>query len=1233
MVRSLVELLALATLLTAVFLGMLRVLFVNLDMFEDWINESLEQSNASVFGLQGSWSGITPILHIERLTIGNSTLEEVTARIDLVESLLRDKFIAEWIHVGSGDLIFEQGLSGMDRASSSDKLDWLDLRALIWHSDRIDIQMRVHFLKGSASFVGEIKIDASNLRGRHRYELSFRPIVGCGSCGGSALLDLDSAYFWGGALSGTLTGSLKSLEIDSEFLGLKSVDHIDFSVIGAAIVQRNEWKWRANTDFGFVRSQGINRVIAGLQGNVKEDRLSGRARFRTEPSNSAALPTVNFELDKGRVLMWSRDVVYLRTLIEQSEFAIADTSLLRQWFEEAMPNAEIHSMFVLLDQVGSVVHLRLRDLFTQPTRSIPGFQVAASDIFLTDRGIEVVVGGSEMSLAFPQHLDQLLAYGSVQGKALLSLGAGHLGARSTRFVAQSESGSFSGAFGFSSSLDDTEYQAVLEMTSEFLPLNAVDDFVITSMSPNLRNWMLSSITDVKLHGLRALFSVSRVEEGVPTRVSFDFRGAVSELRLRYAEDWPEIEDAQGTFLYTNQGFSARADSLKSFGEQIRDLTVTVPKDRDKVDIRFVSDTDFSRLLQLIWETPLRETMQSYTKSWAGEGDTRLLTTLSFDLANTVDLQAFGIHLALSDVTFEMQESNFVIADLRGDFFFESPYRVKTKHLRGKLFDEPVSISIESDSPDSKKNGPEILEILVAGQVDPKEVWEYLGVSDPGFLTGIADYNAGVRVPFGENEPSIIDITSDLVGVEIDLPPPYAKPRGGRSKLRIRILDLDSRASVEGEFANISGWAAIQDRQLVQGSIGVGTPPISVPKSEDKIWVSGHIDEFALDIEENSDIDLGVPIQFWDFEVGVLKIGFFELTDLVLNGSLDSQQADLVVRSNELDAMLRKAPQESWSLSEAHLRMWANGSEESADPLPSSVLDGLIPIAVSLASARVFGLDDGETNYGSWTFSVWPDERGARIDNLVGNITGMSVKASQPMWWTRDLEQSTFVGSVSGADIGEVLDAWDVELNIESEEFTFEGDVSWYGSPLAFNPERLTGDVELELLRGRLLDVEQVNSSVRLSSLLNFSTFIERLEGKFSDVTGEGLSFNRVHARTEMRDGLVVLSDPAYLDGSGVILRVNGQFDLPSEELDVNVVITLGLDKSLPWYTTYLLMTNPVAGAGVFIGSRLFSGAIRDLLSMQYRVTGTLDEPVTELVRAFNKGLEEIPNETVEDNRE
>ena len=67
-----------------------------------------------------------------------------------------------------------------------------------------------------------------------------------------------------------------------------------------------------------------------------------------------------------------------------------------------------------------------------------------------------------------------------------------------------------------------------------------------------------------------------------------------------------------------------------------------------------------------------------------------------------------------------------------------------------------------------------------------------------------------------------------------------------------------------------------------------------------------------------------------------------------------------------------------------------------------------------------------------------------------------------------------MGLVTGGDLAEVLDAWDFEVSVVSNEFDVDADLNWAGSPLAFALERVSGRAEIAVNEGSFEDVEQVS---------------------------------------------------------------------------------------------------------------------------------------------------------------
>jgi uncharacterized protein YhdP len=265
--------------------------------------------------------------------------------------------------------------------------------------------------------------------------------------------------------------------------------------------------------------------------------------------------------------------------------------------------------------------------------------------------------------------------------------------------------------------------------------------------------------------------------------------------------------------------------------------------------------------------------------------------------------------------------------------------------------------------------------------------------------------------------------------------------------------------------------------------------------------------------------------------------------------------------------------------------------------------------------------DGSINdFGRWRFRLRPHPDGLRVLGLEGAIRGIEITSEQEMFWARSTNRTHFVGSIQGVALGSVLSQWGFDHSIEGESFRGEGDLTWPGSPLAFAVNKVDGSFNSEIDNGRFVNIEQGRGVARILGLLNYSTIARRLSGNFSDVLSKGVSFNRIQARVKFQSGVLGFTEPMFVEGNGLLFRVNGTVDLSDGRLDNELVITLPVSDSLPWYAAYIAIANPMAGVGVLLGRRIFGAQIENLSSGKYQISGTLNDPRVEFVSIFTNDL-------------
>ena len=288
-----------------------------------------------------------------------------------------------------------------------------------------------------------------------------------------------------------------------------------------------------------------------------------------------------------------------------------------------------------------------------------------------------------------------------------------------------------------------------------------------------------------------------------------------------------------------------------------------------------------------------------------------------------------------------------------------------------------------------------------------------------------------------------------------------------------------------------------------------------------------------------------------------------------------------------------------------------------------------------ADVAVGQLFIGEEDFGSWSFQLRPDDSIVALDKFDAHFRGVAIQADR-LVWDASLNQTRFDGSLGAENLSDVLPLWGYAPSVETEQASMQASLSWQGSPAAVDLELLVGEASFAAENGRFLDVTSGSDAMRIFSLVNFSTIAKRLNFDFSDVVGEGVSFDTLTATAQFDAGTMRFLEPMAVDGSGSSFKIAGQVDLVEGTLNNEMIVTLPVSKSLPWYAAYIALANPLIGLGVLVGERVLRKPLEQFSSAKYQVTGTIDEPNVKFVNVWDTqvdqpqvGLEQLETEVPE----
>ncbi|MCZ0926876.1 DUF3971 domain-containing protein [Halomonas janggokensis] len=195
-------------------------------------------------------------------------------------------------------------------------------------------------------------------------------------------------------------------------------------------------------------------------------------------------------------------------------------------------------------------------------------------------------------------------------------------------------------------------------------------------------------------------------------------------------------------------------------------------------------------------------------------------------------------------------------------------------------------------------------------------------------------------------------------------------------------------------------------------------------------------------------------------------------------------------------------------------------------------------------------------------------------------------------------------SIKGGNIATALERLDQPVAMRSRSTRVDAALAWPGAPWQLDLAKAGGEMTTDIRDGRFLTLE--SAPARLVGLLNFDNILRRLRLDFSDVTGQGTAFDRVHGAADIANGQLMLRGPLQIEAPAATLSLSGDVDLVNRELDQRLGVALPVSQSLPMAA--LAIGAPVVGGALFLADQLFGDALNQVTTIYYRVEGPWASP-------------------------
>ena len=305
--------------------------------------------------------------------------------------------------------------------------------------------------------------------------------------------------------------------------------------------------------------------------------------------------------------------------------------------------------------------------------------------------------------------------------------------------------------------------------------------------------------------------------------------------------------------------------------------------------------------------------------------------------------------------------------------------------------------------------------------------------------------------------------------------------------------------------------------------------------------------------------------------------------------------------------------------EAEMGNKGNPSEKKSFAKATSTSTAFKPNAIPSLNISIDDFSLAKTSLGSVKIKTHTNRNGLDIESIqVSNPQDNSTLSGQWSINPKDGGEQTAINvDMEIKNAGEIVAHWTNAKSIEGGNGKITGTLQWNGSPYAPSYESLSGNVDLYVEKGRLLEVNtdaaKLLNVLSLQSLFRFATL--DLQGGLGSIVTKGTPFNSIVSNFAITNGIANASQfTMELDQARVAMV--GQINIPNETQDLRVTVFPTLDATAGSIVAAFVV-NPIVGLSALVGQYLITNQINRSMQSDYLIQGSWGNP--EVIPLDQKG--------------
>jgi uncharacterized protein (TIGR02099 family) len=713
-----------------------------------------------------------------------------------------------------------------------------------------------------------------------------------------------------------------------------------------------------------------------------------------------------------------------------------------------------------------------------------------------------------------------------------------------------------------------------------------------------------------------------------------------DVTLDYYPGFAPLVHGEGKVEFRNASISAtlaggEIGGVKLAGAQFRLSDYKAPV----LNIDARAGGDLHRALGLVQSSPLGPRIGSQFMGLRGSGPARYEVGLVLPIVSEEARRELDVEIPERDyrVRAVLEGASVSLPALRapaqrGAGTFELHNELITVPLlRGTILDGPFEL--RASAPRPSRDVRAAVDLTARGRAAGARLPAFIGLPSTIRMAGMTDWELRGRIEQrGEgNWPLTFDVTSNLVGLDIAAPRPFAKPAAEPRATHVRIeipgLQRATDVTVESASARAKLRFGTQSGQwrLDRGTARFDGQPAALG-AQPGLLVTGDWPQFDL-AEWLALGDTGGPsgpaapapqgqrLMDWlgpvDVHLERATVFGFEFKDVVarLRGERDTWRIGVSGPQAEgrvaVPDELSQGRPIVLEMKRLHL-VSAPAADGTATADSTSTDPRKLPAITAHADDFVWQA----RRFGALDAALTREPRGLTFSSINTSSPAFTL-GLRGSWYVEPGGTRTRIEAVlNSTDFGEAVGALGYGDVVDAKKARITASLWWPGGPSGDAVKAMNGTLRLVLEDGQMRNIEP--GAGRMLGLLSVAQLPRRLALDFRDVTDQGLAFNSVRGDFDLRAGNAYTQN-LLLKGPAVDIGIVGRTGLASEDYDQTVAVNGNTGG--PLAVAGALAAGPVVGAGVLVLSQLFKDQLQGLARVYYHVSGPWSAPVVERIAA------------------